>query len=294
MNIRAHARRDAEWLGIELRHLAALSAVAEEGTFRAAAQRLGYVQSAISQQISALESIVGVTLVERGRGGGSLRLSPTGRFVLGCAEAVLAEMRIARAELRRIARDAPDALHVGATHDVAVGMVPEVLAAGAQHFADAAIELVERTHDSALLKLVREASLDIAFAELPLPAGPYEHLEVFTCPWVLLGTDAVPTLEALARLPLLATPASRAFGELRARFQLAADGVQADVWQTVRALALASAGPALVPARFAGASRGFDLGELLPRYRLALVWHRDRPVPDLAQRFAAAAASRLA
>ena len=56
------------WLGVELRHLEAFRAVAEELSFRRAAERLGFAQSVMSQQIGALEQRVGKRLIERSPG----------------------------------------------------------------------------------------------------------------------------------------------------------------------------------------------------------------------------------
>jgi DNA-binding transcriptional LysR family regulator len=87
------------WVGVELRHLVALEAVAREGSFRRAAERLGYVQSAISHQIAALESLVGHRLIDRSRGTRPLTLTPAGELLLSHAQVVIAQMRAAQADL---------------------------------------------------------------------------------------------------------------------------------------------------------------------------------------------------
>ena len=93
------------WTGVEVRHLSALLAVAEERSFRRAARRLGYTQSAISGQIASLERIVGERLVERGRGTARVALTPAGDVLVRHAVLVTAQLTEARAELKAV-RDA--------------------------------------------------------------------------------------------------------------------------------------------------------------------------------------------
>src|ERR1700759_647186 len=76
------------WLRVELRHLFALEAGAEEGSFSAAGDRLGYVQSAVSHQIASLESIVGKRLFERTRGTKPVALTAEGRILYDHAKTI--------------------------------------------------------------------------------------------------------------------------------------------------------------------------------------------------------------
>jgi len=63
---------------VELRQLAALVAVVEEGTYARAAARVGFTQSAISQQIASLEKSAGITVFDRPKGPKPVELTPAG------------------------------------------------------------------------------------------------------------------------------------------------------------------------------------------------------------------------
>jgi molybdenum-dependent DNA-binding transcriptional regulator ModE len=92
------------WLGLQVRSLLALIAVAEEGSFVAAATRLGYSRSTISHQIAHLESAIGGSLLVRGSGYRSVTLTPAGRVVVTHGRAVLRLLEHAESQLAELSR----------------------------------------------------------------------------------------------------------------------------------------------------------------------------------------------
>src|SRR5690348_17914080 len=110
------------WRGVELRHLVALQAVADERSFSAAASKLGYTQSAISGQILALERAIGARLFERMRGSRPIRLTPAGEILLAHAAAITSRLNSAQVEIASLTR-ARQALRVGTFQTVARTLV---------------------------------------------------------------------------------------------------------------------------------------------------------------------------
>src|SRR3954470_18970235 len=78
-------------VNVELRHLATMAAIAEEGTFGRAADRLGFTQSTVSQQIAALERAVGGPVFDRPGGPRPVRITPLGAIVLERGRGLLAQ-----------------------------------------------------------------------------------------------------------------------------------------------------------------------------------------------------------
>src|SRR4051794_16011854 len=86
---------------LDVRRMRVLREVAVRGSFSAAAEALSFTQSAISQQIAALEREAGCTLVQRNARG--VRLTEAGEALVRHAEAILARLSEAEAELEAIA-----------------------------------------------------------------------------------------------------------------------------------------------------------------------------------------------
>ncbi len=113
-----------DWLGLELRHLIALKAIAEERSFGRAARRLGYTQSAISQQLAGLERIVGQRLVDRPGGPRPVSLTEAGQLLLSHADGVTARLRAAQADLATLGAGDAGPLRIGTYQSVGARILP--------------------------------------------------------------------------------------------------------------------------------------------------------------------------
>src|ERR671928_1083075 len=183
------------WLGIELRHLTALEAVAREGSFGRAAKSLGYTQSAVSQQIAALERIVGARLLERPGGPRPVPLTEAGELLLRHAEAIVARLAAAQADLAALADGAAGVLRVGIYQSVGARVLPELMRRFSEAWPLVEIQLTESSNDSDLLMAVERGELDLTFADLPLTEGPFEAVELLRDPYVLIVPADSPLAE---------------------------------------------------------------------------------------------------
>jgi DNA-binding transcriptional LysR family regulator len=281
-----------QWLGIELRHLAALQAVAEEGTFRGAATRLGYTQSAISQQIATLERVVGTKLVERPGGPRAVYLTDAGKLVLRHAEAIIARLNAARADVAAMVAGDGGTLRVGTFQSAGARILPELVRRFRQEWPGVEVRLIESASDPELLEYVESGELDLSFVMPPLPDGPFEAVELMRDPWVLLvpadsplarRPEPVP-LREVAELPLIGARQCRSCEQLNAHFRsrgLEPNYVfQSDENTTVHGLVAASAGIAITPKLAVNPSDervvAVELGPRVPPRVIGLAWHRDR------------------
>src|ERR1044071_2206639 len=173
-------------LGVELRHLLALQAISEHGSFGRAAQALGYTQSAISQQIAFLERTVGEKLVERPGGPRAGSLTEAGDLLLRHAEAIVARMKAAQADLAAFAEGAAGPLRVGTYQSVSARLLPAIVRRFKEAFPKVDIELSESAIDDELEERLERGEVDLSFVMLPMHEAPLDSTQLLVDPYVLL------------------------------------------------------------------------------------------------------------
>jgi DNA-binding transcriptional LysR family regulator len=262
------------WPGIELRHLEALAVVCDEGSFRRAARKLGYTQSAISQQIAALERAVGHSVLERPSRGRPLALTEVGARLRRLHDTVENAIAAARADVAAAA--------AGVGHVVRVGTpfsfphLSEAVVAMRVRHPRVVVEVVSAADDDRLLRLLETGAVDLAIVRSPNVPHPAELRPAAMCSYAVAIPATTPLARTRRRVALsdlgcftrIATADGTAF----------ADDVTAPVVASDAEMALglvgAGAGAAVLPSLFASAPPSGvvvrPLRDILPPFRLSL------------------------
>ncbi|HXR12844.1 MAG TPA: LysR family transcriptional regulator [Gaiellaceae bacterium] len=277
------------FLGVEIRHLAALEAVGRTHSFGRAARELGYTQSAVSQQIAQLEKIVGQRLVERPGGPRPVALTEAGQLLLRHADAIVAQLDAAQADMAALAEGAAGPLRVGILQSVGARILPALLRRFGESWPRVEVHVREEADSDDLLRLIERGEVDLAFAEVPLAPGPFESVEILRDPYVLVvsarselaAKEGPQPLRSLNGMPLIGF---RTSGEpdrfLRGHVSDLNVVFRTDDNGTLTALVAEGLGAAVVPLLVVNprnpALVTLPLGGRLPPRVLVLAWHRDR------------------
>jgi DNA-binding transcriptional LysR family regulator len=293
------------WLGLELRHLVALKAIAEHRSFSGAARALGYTQSAISQQISTLERIVGSRLVDRPGGPRPVSLTDTGQLLLSHADGIAARLQAAQADLRALGDGRAGLLRVGTYQSVGARILPTLFGRFRSEWPDVDVRLTESSDDAELLALVERGELDLTFCVLPPGPGPFEVEELLRDPYVLVvAADSPlarrarpPSIDEIAELPLIGYRQCRTMLKVESHLRAAGREAQivfrSDDNGTVQGLVAAGVGAALVPRltvnELDDAVAVLEVAGRIPPRMIGLARHRDRLHTQSAAAFVAEA-----
>jgi DNA-binding transcriptional LysR family regulator len=259
-------------LAMEIRHLRALVAVAEHGSFSAAADALGTVQSNISAHVARLEKEVGSPLVDRAGG----RLTAEGEVVVARAYRILGEIEAVTADLGALREEVGGSVRVGMIGTTARWLTPVLLAELSLKHPKLRLVVADGT-TSGLEPQLAAGRFDMAVLTLPIPGRDLTFESLFEEDLVLVvAVDDDPlvgvsriALDDLSRFELLLPAPGTAFRaeldaavrpagiQLRPRAEL--DGVR-----LLASLTFEGYGPAVLPASAVPP-------HLRPRFRLVRI-----------------------
>lgn len=150
--------------GLTLAQLEALIAVLEAGSFTRASVALGLSQSAVSRAVAALESHVGVQLVDRGRTG--VRATFDGNRIASHARAALSEVASMRERPSEAAGLEVGRLRLATLASTAVELVPRLIASFRTAHPTIELALLEGS-DEEVREWILTRAVDVGVITLP-------------------------------------------------------------------------------------------------------------------------------
>ncbi|MFZ6002851.1 MAG: LysR family transcriptional regulator [Actinomycetota bacterium] len=239
---------------MDMRQLTALLAVAEAGSFSAAARALHTVQSNISTHIAHLERELGVTLVDRASG----RLTHEGQVVADRARHIQVEMEAISADVAALRDVVTGSVRLGCIGTVGRWLVPLVLDRLTNEHPRIHLVIVDATTTSLVPQLLTD-NLDLAVVNLPVgdpglvsrPLFDEDRVVIAPTGHPLAGRGTV-SLRELSEHDLLLEPVGTSFrDELDAEAAAAGTTLRAfaevDGLRLIASLAFQGFGAAIVP-----------------------------------------------
>jgi len=279
--------------------------VVDTGTFSGAAGELGYTQSAVSQQVAALERAVGAKLFDRPGGPSHVRLTPLGEVLVGHARVIVARLHAAAADVAAVRAGDKGSLRVGTMQSIGTKVLPRLLRRYREERPDIELLPQETWTLAELAEAVEDGRFDLSFAQLPLPEGPFAVRRVLDDPHVLLAPADAPeagsesiTLRAAARLPLIGYSDPQEFEDQL--WHIRRTGIEPSfVFRsndnpTIQGFVASGLGYAIMP-RLTVDEDDPEVSVIpvvtgLPPRNLALVWHADRALGPSVEHFVELAA----
>ena len=275
--------------------LAAFLAIAEAGSFSAAATRLHLSQPAISKRIASLEQRLAARLFDRiGR---RVLLTAAGSALLPYARRVRDDLEDGRRALSHLAREVQGRLAIGTSHHIGLHRLPPLLKTFAHAHPDVDLD-IQFMDSEVACDAVLAGKLELGI--VTLPTAPLEGLEareiwpdplaVVVAPDHALARRRRVPLRELAQHPAV-LPDAATYTHRIIKAELARHGVEPRVrlatnyLETLKMLVAIGLGWSVLPrSMLDGSVRALTIPGFAPSRRLGAVWHRKRVLSAPARR----------
>src|SRR4051794_26174420 len=241
---------------MDLRQLSAVVAVADHGSFSAAADALHTVQSNVSTHVARLERELGCSLVDRSN---ACRLTEEGQAVVERARRIAGELEALVADVAALRHEVTGSVRLGMIGTTARWLVPRLLREMDERHPKVHLVVVEATSTS-LEPQLSSGRLDLAVVNMPVPGDDLTARALFDEDLLLVVPSDHPltkhehvTLADTDGMSLLLPAAGTSFrneidAALRERGVPGGAGVEWEGVGLTASLTLGARGPAVLPA----------------------------------------------